>query len=112
MATPYNNGPFIWSNRFGIPRLEATGVTVTTTAVTYSFQPHRFLNTPYSGLILFKLPAYTAPATAVPIVFNTNGTTQALTTANGEAITSAEVSGAGIYLAYYENGTLQLLTGI
>lgn len=104
--------PYIWSNKGGIPRLEATSVTVGTSAVTYTFQPHRFLSNPYSGLILFKLPAYTAPTTAVPIVFSTAGKTQELTTLAGTAVTSAELSNAGIYLAYYENSTLQLLTGL
>lgn len=104
--------PFIWSNRNGIPRLEATGVNVTTDAVTYSFHPHRFLNTNYSGLILFKLPAFTAPATAVPIVFNTNGTAVNLTNVGGTNVTSAQLNLAGIYLAYYENGVLQILTGV
>jgi len=98
--------PFIWSNKGGIPRLEATSVSVGTSNVTFSFQPHNFLSVPYSGLILFKLPSYTAPTTAVPVVFNTNGKTQAVTTINGEEVTSAELNGSGIYLAYYENGTL------
>ena len=55
---------------------------------------------------------FTAPSTAVPIVFNTNGKTQALTTLGGTAVTSAQLNKEGIYLAYYENNTLQLLTGI
>ena len=101
--------PFIWSNRNGIPRLEATSVEVTTTAVVYNFNPHRFLNTNWAGLILFKLPSYTAPATAVPIVFNTNGKIQALTTYDGAAVTSATLNTAGIHLVYYENGILQLI---
>lgn len=104
--------PYIWANKGGIVRLEATGVTVSTTAVTFNFQSHRFLNAPYSGLILFKLPSYTAPSTAVPVVFNTDGKAQAVTSINGEDVTSADLSGSGIYLAYYENGTLQILTGL
>lgn len=104
--------PFIWSNKGGIVRLEATSVNVGTSAVTFNFQSHRFLNAPYSGLILFKLPSYTAPSTAVPIVFNTDGKEQAVSTVNGEDVTSANLSGSGIYLAYYENGTLQILTGL
>ncbi len=105
--------PFIWANRFGIPRLEATNVTISTTAVTYSFNPHRFLNANFAGLILFKLPAYTAPTTAVPIVFDTDGTSKNLVTLNGDNVTSAQLNSSGVYLAYYEtNGNLQLLTGI
>lgn len=104
--------PFIWANKGGIVRLEATGVTVGTTAVTFNFQSHRFLNAPYSGLILFKLPSYTAPETAVPVVFSTDGKSQAVTTLDGEDVTSANLNESGIYLAYYENGTLQMLTGL
>ena len=104
--------PFIWSNRNGIPRLEATSVEVTTTAVVYNFNPHRFLNTNWAGLILFKLPSYTAPATAVPILFNTNGTSKDVNTLEGNMVTSAELNKSGIYLAYYDGNNLQLLTGI
>jgi len=104
--------PFIWANKGGIIRLEAASVSVGASEVTYTFQPHRFLDAPYSGLILLKLPSYTAPATAVPVVFSTGGRTQAVTTVNGDAVTSASLSGSGVYLAYYENGTLQMLTGL
>lgn len=104
--------PFIWANKNGIIRLEASGVQVATSNVTYSFQPHSFLNVPYSGLVLLKLPAYTAPTAAVPVVFNTNGKTQAVTTLDGTEVTSANLNKSGIYLAYYENGTLQILTGL
>lgn len=104
--------PFIWANRGGIIRLEATSVTVGTSNITFTFQPHRFLSNPYSGLILFKLPSFTAPTTAVPIVFSTNGVTQAVTTLGGDTVTSDNLNKSGIYLAYYENNTLQLLTGI
>ena len=81
--------PFIKVNAGGIPRLEAETVTLTTDAATFNFSNHKYLNLPYSGLILFKLPSFTAPVTAVPIVFNTNGKTQALTTLGGTAVTSA-----------------------
>ena len=102
--------PYFYANKQGIPRLEANSVSISTDAVTFNFANHRYLNIPYSGLILFKLPSYSAPSTAVPIVFNTNGSTQALTTLGGTAVTSADLNKSGIYLAYYENNTLQLLT--
>ena len=101
--------PYFYANTRGIPRLEADSATITTTEVTYNFSPHKFLNSNFSGLVLVKLPKYTAPTTAVPIVFNTNGKTQALTTYDGVAVTSADLNTAGIRLAYYENGTLQLI---
>ena len=101
--------PYFYANIRGAPRLEADSVSISTTEVTYSFSPHKFINANVSGLILFKLPKDTAPTTAVPIVFNTNGKTQALTTYDGAAVTSAQLNTAGIYLAYYENGVLQLI---
>lgn len=104
--------PYFYANRNGIPRLEADSVNITTEAVTFNFTNHRYLNIPYSGLILFKLPSYIVPSTAVPVVFNTNGRTQNLTTLGGTNVTSSQLGKAGIYLAYYENNTLQLLTGI
>ena len=102
--------PYVYANKNGIPRLEANSVNVGTSNVTFTFTPHNFLNMAYSGLVLFKLPEFTAPATAVPIVFNTNGKDQDLTTLGGDAVTSATLNKAGIYLAYYENNTLQLLS--
>lgn len=104
--------PFIWANKQGIPRLEATEVIVGTSSVVYNFKSHAFLNANFAGLIIFKLPAFTAPTTAVPIVFNTNNKSINLTTLNGANITSAELNLAGIYLAFYDGTTLQLLTGI
>ena len=102
--------PYFYANIRGIPRLEADSVSISTTEVTYNFSPHKFINSNFSGLILFKLPKYTAPTTAVPIVFNTNGKIQELTTYDGAAVTSADLNTAGIRLAYYENGVLQLIS--
>ena len=104
--------PLFLANRNGIPRIEATGVNVNVTAVTYTFQRNAFYNRNFAGLILFKLPAYTAPTTAVPIIFDTDGEQQAVTTLDGAAVTSAELSKSGIYLAFYDGSILQLLTGI
>jgi len=104
--------PFIMANRNGIPRIEATGVNVSTTAVTFSFQRNAFYNRNFAGLIIFKLPAYTAPATVVPVIFDTDGESQAVTTLSGAAVTSAELNQSGIYLGFYDGNILQLLTGI
>jgi len=106
--------PYIWANRRGIPRLEATGVSVGTEAVTFSFNPHAFLEAPFVGLILFKLPSYTAPSTALPVTFSTNGASRPLTTTGGAAVTSSTVNAAGMYLCAYDStsGTLQLLAPV
>lgn len=100
------------ANRNGIPRIEATGVNVSATAVIYSFQRNAFYNRNFAGLIIFKLPAYTAPSTSVPIIFDTDGEQQIVTTLSGATVTSAELNQSGIYLAFYDGNVLQLLTGI
>lgn len=104
--------PFFMANRNGIPRIEATGVSVSTTAVVYSFQRNAFYNRNFAGLIIFRLPAYTAPTTAVPIIFDTDGEQQAVTTLGGAPVTSAQLNQSGVYLAFYDGSTLQLLTGV
>ena len=104
--------PFFLANRNGIPRIEATRVNVTTSAVVYSFNRNAFYNRNFAGLILFKLPAYTAPATAVPVIFDTDGEQQNITTLNGVNVTSAELNQSGVYLAFYDGNILQFLTGV
>lgn len=104
--------PFTLANRNGIPRIEATGVSINTTSVTFNFQRNAFHNRNFAGLIIFKLPSYTAPATAVPIVFNTDGENQAVTTLDETIITSDVLNKSGIYLGFYDGNVLQLLTGV
>lgn len=104
--------PFTNANRNGIPRVEATNVTISSTVVTYHFQRNAFNNRNFSGLIIFRLPAYTAPTTAIPVIFDTDGTSQAVTSLDGEEITSADLNKSGIYLGFYDGSVLQILTGI
>lgn len=105
--------PFILANKQGIPQLEATGVTsdATTTTVTYSFAPHRFVNAPYNGLIAFKLPERPSGTSTYSIRFTSpNGGSVQLQSKAGAA-TGANIPGAGIYVAYYDysTGLLQLI---
>lgn len=97
--------PHILANTQGIPRLRATGVTVTTTEVRFSFQNHRFLSYPFVGKLLFKLPAIpVGTAETLPIVFSTNGNNQsAINYTTGETLTVADVARAGIYDAIYDS---------
>ena len=100
------------ANRNGIPRIEATGVNVGSTEVVYTFNRNAFYNRNFAGLIIFRLPSYTPPSAALPIIFDTDGERQSLTTIGGTAVTSSQVNQSGIYLAFYDGSTLQLLTGI
>ena len=103
MSYPIN--PYILANSQGIPRLQANSVTVNTSEVRFSF-----LNAPFVGLILFKLPSIpTGTAATLPVVFATNGNNQAaINYETGAPLTVADVARAGIFLAIYdsEDGTL------
>lgn len=113
MAFP---NPFIMANRNGIPRLETTGVTVGTNDVRFSFRRHQFLSSPFSGLILFRLAQAIPTGTTgtLPVMFETNSVAKNVTKIGGENVTASEITGTGVYLAFYESSsdTLQLLTGI
>lgn len=106
--------PFIKVNAGGIPRLEArnTPVVDSNNNLTYDFQQHRFLNLPYVGLLIFKLPAVTAATTAGNVYFTTgsSNTTQVYDKA-GETITSANatLAAGGIFIGWYSDSKLLLL---
>ena len=104
--------PFIMANRNGIPRIEATGVNINSTSVVFTFQKNAFYNKNFAGIILFKLPSYVAPTTPVPVLFDTDGDVKEVTTLDNAIVTSAQLNKSGIYLAFYDGNTLQLLTGV
>lgn len=106
-------------NQRGIPCIEDTGVTLTTTAATFSFNRHPFVGDNFSGLILVKITStFTAPTTAVNVQFVTTGVSNSTQTVYEDdtttAVTTATWPGPGIYLAMYdrESDKLVLLTGI
>ena len=106
--------PFIKVNAGGIPRLDArnTPTADTNNNLTYDFYEHRFLNYPYAGIIIFKLPAVTAPAAAGSIYFTTGGSNpiQVFDKA-GAALASNNTSltPGGVFIGWYSDGKLLLL---
>lgn len=109
------NYPFSWVNRRGSAATASTGVAVSTTAVTFSFRNHAFVNANYRGTIFVNIAQEIPTGTTgtLPIVFETNGATQAVTKYGGAALTVADLSGTGIYQLWFERdtNTLQLMTG-
>lgn len=105
--------PFIKVNQGGIPRLEARNVpTATNNNLTYDFYPHRFLDYPYAGLIIFKLPAVTAPTTAGNVYFTSGGSNSTqVFNRNGVAVpsNSANLVGGGVFIGWYSEGKLLIL---
>lgn len=55
-----------------------------------------------------------AQAEGKPILFETNGSTQAVTKYNGAPLTVADVQGTGVYQFWFERdtNTLQIMSGI
>lgn len=102
-------------NQKGWPTIESTGVTLTTTAETFSFAAHPYVGLPFQGGLYIKIsgtPA--APTTAVPINFTTTGvadSTVAVHNAQGAALTTATFPGDGIYIGFWDTdtGLLRLL---
>lgn len=104
-------------NGAGIPCIETTGVTLTSTNVIFSFNSHPFIRSNFSGLIVVKISnAFTAPETPVPIQFVTTGipgTIQNVLSSNYTQLTTANWPGEGIYLFFYdrEDDKLIMMTG-
>ena len=108
---------YINVNQSGIPALRSLSVTVGTNDVRFDFNNHRNVGRPFRGLLVINL-AQVIPAgttATLPIVFTSGGgSVAALTTFNGDPVTVADITGTGIYLAWYEStsDSLQLLTGV
>lgn len=107
-----------WSlvNRRGSVAVETTGVTVSDTAVTYSFRDRAFAGSGARGTLFIRF-AQAAPegtTDTLPIVFLCNGTTIAATKAGGEPLTLAEITSGGVYEFFYERqtNTMQVLSGL
>lgn len=105
--------PFQFVNRRGSAALTTTGVTVGTSNVVFTFQDHAFLNAWYRGTVLINLAQKipTGTTSTLPIVFSTNGVTQAVTKVGGTALTVADILGTGVYEFWFDKSTntLQLI---
>lgn len=108
--------PVFLANRGGIPRIESTGVNVTTTGVNWEFKTDIRLSRMFSGLVIVRLAQAVPEGTTatLPVSFVSAGSTQPLTGFGGAAITAGDIPGTGIYLAYYEGstGVLQLMASL
>lgn len=96
-----------------IPRIESTGVNVTTDKVQYTFRSHTMLLAPFVGIIIVKLGQAT-PSTTVgteQVFFNSGDTDTPVTKLGGEPLKAADLPGTGVYLFFYDayGKTLQLI---
>lgn len=108
--------PFTWVNRRGSAAIQSTGVSVGTENVRFTFRNHAFLNNWYRGTVFVDLAQAIPAGTTgtLPVLFETNGATQAVTKYNGEALTAADIPGTGIFEFWFDKSTntLQILTGV
>lgn len=108
--------PYTWVNRNGSAAIASTGVKVNTSDVVFTFKNHAFVNANYRGTVFVNLKQAIPAGTTgtLPILFETNGVTQAVSKFNGEALTVADVPGTGVVQLWFERdtNTLQLMTGI
>ena len=84
--------PFTTANKQGIPRIETSGVAVSTTAVTY---------------VKVSQAVPTGTTGTLPVQINN----QPLTGLGGNAITASDITGVGVLLCWWESSenTLQVL---
>lgn len=94
-------------NKFGLVGLETIGVVSETDSLTFTFQNHPYVNTPYNGLLLIHFTAKpaTPPTGTTPVFFETQGllgSRKAVTKDGGVALTAADISIPGYYLFFYD----------
>lgn len=108
--------PYTWVNRNGSAAVASQGVTVNTDNVVFSFRNHAFVSVNYRGTVFVNLRQSIPTGTTgtLPVLFETNGVTQAVTKFNGAALTVADIAGTGVYQFWFERdtNTLQLMSGI
>lgn len=98
--------PFNIVNRRGVAEVTSSSVSVTADNVVYNFPNHAFYGGYYKGLVLIRLSALPTGTTGtLPVLFSTNGTTQAVVSAGGAPITASDIPGDGVYLFYYDKQT-------
>ena len=108
--------PFQFVNRRGSAAISTSGVTVNTANVVFSFPNHAFVNALYRGTIYVDIAQAIPTGTTgtLPVLFESNGATQAVTKYNGEALTAADIPGTGVYEFWFDRATntLQIMTGV
>lgn len=105
--------PFQMLNRRGTALVRTASVAVNTDNVTFTFPAHSFAGAWYKGVVLVEIAQEIPAGTTgtLPILFSTNGVTQAVTVAGGDALTAEDIAGVGVYHFYYDrqSNVLQLL---
>lgn len=106
-------------NRTGIFGLETIGAKIVNNTLTYEFEAHPFVNSPYNGLLLVHLkspsPAELTPD--MPVYFETQGISGArkpVTKAGGVPLTAEDITIPCYNLFFYDfrTGVVEALSGV
>ena len=99
----------VTTNVNGIPYLSTNGVSVTDESVDFSLG---FRRIPKVGKVAIRIASAIPTGTTgtLPIQFTLNGSTRPLTFFGGNAVTAADLAGAGVIEVWYDwfNGIFQL----
>lgn len=99
----------VTTNVNGIPYLFTNGVSVTEESVDFALG---FRRIPKVGKVAIRIGTAIPDGTTgtLPVRFTLNGTTRVLTFFGGNAVTAADLAGAGVIEAWYDffNGIFQL----
>lgn len=106
-------------NRTGIVGLESIGAKVVNNTLTYEFEAHPYVNTPFNGILLIHLqsPSPAETTETMPIFFETKGMTgsrKAVTKAGGVPMTAADITIPCYNLFFYDfrTGVVEAIAGV
>lgn len=103
----------VTTNVNGIPYLATNGVSVTEESVDFALG---FRRIPKVGKVAVRIVSAIPTGTTgtLPVRFTLNGTTRPLTFFGGDAVTAADLVGAGVIEAWYDwfNGIFQLTSAL
>lgn len=106
-------------NKFGIYGLESKEAKVVNNTLTYVFEAHPYVNTPYNGLLLVHLqsPSPAETTDTMPIYFETQGiadSRKAVTKAGGVPLTAADITIPTYNLFFYDfrKGVVEAVSGV
>lgn len=106
-------------NRQGVFGLETIGAKVVSNTLTYEFEAHPYVNTPFNGLLLIHItsPTPAEVTQTMPIYFETkgmSGTRRAVTKAGGVPLTAADITIPTYNLFFYDfrTGVVEAVSAI
>lgn len=95
---PFNRGGFYGLETVGAP-------VVTTTEVTYNFEDHPYVNSPYNGDVTIRIasPIPAGTTATLPIYFKSgNRSSRAVLKVGDVPLTVADIPGVGYYKFFYD----------